>query len=163
MDYINDTTQEIAALKEVQRVTGASIPQGQPYQDWFPIIPSDPPTAGDGQLVEAAAPVKDGDSWVMGWTVRGMTAAEIEAREQAQVPDSVTMRQARLALLGAGLLAQVDGAIDSLGEPAKSAARIEWEYSQTVERHKPFVLMLGAALGLTNKQIDDLFKAAVQL
>ena len=45
-----------------------------------------------------------------------------------RVPAAVTMRQARLALLGANLLSSVDTAIDALPEPTKSAARIEWEY-----------------------------------
>lgn len=163
MDYINKETQEITSIKNVQRITGASIPMGQVYENWFPIIPSDPPVAGENQIVETALPVQDGDGWVMGWTLRDMTQEEIEARDRAQVPSFVTMRQARLALLGAGILSQVDGAIDSLEEPAKSAARIEWEYSQTVERRTPFVLILGEALGLTETQIDDLFKTAVQL
>lgn len=79
------------------------------------------------------------------------------------VPQTITPRQARLALLGAGLLSSVDAAIDSLPEPQKSAARIEWEYAVTVERNSPLVTNLGGALGLTAAQIDDLFIQAVEL
>ena len=79
------------------------------------------------------------------------------------VPQSVTMRQARLALLGAGKLAMVDAAIDSMPEPNKSAARIEWEYSNEVQRHNGFVEALGPALGMTSAQIDALFIAAAKL
>ena len=64
------------------------------------------------------------------------------------VPRAVTMRQARLALLGAGKLAAVDAAINGMAEPTKSAARIEWEYSGEVQRHNGFVAALGPALGL---------------
>lgn len=73
------------------------------------------------------------------------------------------MRQARLALLGAGLLSSVDVAINALSSPAKEAARIEWDYSSTVERHRSLVATLGAALGLTDAQLDTLFIQAKEL
>lgn len=73
---------------------------------------------------------------------------------------AVSMRQARLALLNAGLLGSVALAIDSMPEPAKSAAMIEWEYSSEVWCNKPFVQALGVALGLSDAQLDALFDAA---
>lgn len=90
-----------------------------------------------------------------------MRADEMRARNP--VPQSVTMRQARLALLQAGLLAQVGAAIDQLPEPDRTAARIEWEYSQEVQRDKPFVQMLAPALGLDQAQLDALFIHAATL
>ena len=83
--------------------------------------------------------------------------------EPIVVPTEVTMRQARLALLGAGLLSVITSAINSLPSPQKEAAQIEWEYSQTVQRHNGFVSQLALVLGLTSEQIDALFIAAVQL
>ena len=80
-----------------------------------------------------------------------------------RVPSVVAMRQARLALLQAGLLDDVAAAIASLPSPQKEAATIEWEYSQTVERNHPFVLTLGAALNLTSAQLDELFVQAATL
>ena len=79
------------------------------------------------------------------------------------VPQSVTMRQARLALLGAGKLAEVDAAIAALSEPTRTAAQIEWEYSNEVQRSNGIVSQLGPALGLTEAQIDALFVAAAAL
>ena len=79
------------------------------------------------------------------------------------VPASISMRQARLALLGAGMLASVGAAIAALPEPQKSAATIEWEYSNEVQRHNGFVEQLAPVLGLTTDQLDDLFRAAAQL
>src|SRR5690554_3740740 len=64
------------------------------------------------------------------------------------VPDSVTPRQARLALLQAGLLSQVDDALASLDAPERETAQIEWEYATTVERGSQWIANLGAALGL---------------
>ena len=78
-------------------------------------------------------------------------------------PASVTMRQARLALLGAGLLDDVEAAIAALPSPQKEAARIEWEYSQDVQRHNGFVSALAPALGMTEAQTDALFIAAAGL
>ena len=79
------------------------------------------------------------------------------------IPTVVTMRQARLALLQAGLLSLVQSAIASMESPAKEAAEIEWEYSQEVQRNKPFVQMLGTSLGLTEEQLDNLFLLASTL
>jgi hypothetical protein len=112
-----------------------------------------------------------------GWTVRpDMPAYDAKTQQCAwvdgkwvvsaivpDVPSVVTMRQARLALLGAGKLALVDAAIDGMPEPQKSAARIEWEYSNEVQRHNSFVSALGPALGMTSTQIDGLFVAAAKL
>ena len=93
-----------------------------------------------------------------------LTQGEIDAILNApKVPEKVTMRQARLALLGAGLLPSVDAAIDSLPEPTKSAARIEWEYSGEVWRDKALVQALAPALGLTDAQLDQLFITAATL
>ena len=90
--------------------------------------------------------------------------AIIDAQQPpALIPAVVTMRQARLALLAAGKLSQVDAVIDSLPEPHKSAARIEWDYSSEVQRDRPFVKQIGAALGLTDEQLDQLFIEASKL
>lgn len=79
------------------------------------------------------------------------------------VPAAVTMRQARLALLGAGLLDDVDAAINSLPSPQKEAARIEWEYAAEVRRNSGLVPGLGEALGLDAAGLDALFVEASKL
>lgn len=79
------------------------------------------------------------------------------------VPRSVTMRQARLALLGAGLLSQVDATIAALPSPQKEAALIEWNHSQDVLRDNSLVKILGPAINLTEAQIDQLFITAATL
>lgn len=85
------------------------------------------------------------------------------AASKPPVPQQVTMRQARLALLGAGLLASVNAAIAVLPEPAKSAALIDWEYSAVVQRDSGLVPAMGTALGMTVAQIDALFVTAATL
>lgn len=82
----------------------------------------------------------------------------------APVITSVTMRQARLALLGAGLLDDVDAAIAAITDPTqRKAAEIEWEYAQTVDRDSSFTQQLSAGLGLTAEQLDALFTQAATL
>jgi hypothetical protein len=72
------------------------------------------------------------------------------------VPQSVTPRQARLALLGSGLLDQVEAAIAT----GSRADKITWEFAAEVRRDYAMISNLGSALGLTDAQIDDLFRAA---
>ena len=76
---------------------------------------------------------------------------------------SVTMRQARLALLGAGLLDDVDAAINAMPEPQRTVARINWDYSSTVERDSEVLVALAASLGLAESDLDNLFTTAASL
>ena len=96
-----------------------------------------------------------------------MTEEEIQAHLNPVVPvvipSKVTMRQARLALLQAGLLDDTEALIASLEGPEGQAARIEWDYSSEVWRNKPFVVSLGSQLGLDDEQLDALFIAASQI
>lgn len=94
----------------------------------------------------------------------GVWEVETAQPPAAPVPQSVTMRQARLALLGAGLLDDVDAAIAAIpDETQRRAAQIEWEYANTVERKSAFVQQLAVGLGLSAEQMDDLFVQAAAL
>ncbi|MDR2551465.1 MAG: hypothetical protein LBD10_14840 [Desulfobulbus sp.] len=79
------------------------------------------------------------------------------------VPISVTPRQARLALLAAGLLEPVETAIAGLSGPEGEAARISWNYATEVRRDDPLLGQITGALELTEAQIDNLFSMAVTL
>lgn len=92
-----------------------------------------------------------------------MTVFYIANAPQVSVQQSVTMRQARLALDAHGLLASVQPAINALPDPAKRKAQIEWDYSNGLERQNPFVATLGTALGLDNAALDALFVEASRL
>jgi hypothetical protein len=82
------------------------------------------------------------------------------ALQPVVIPATVTMRQARLALLQAGKLVDVNAAIASMAGATGEAARIEWEYSQEVHRDKALVKSLAPVLGMTDAQLDSLFIAA---
>ena len=94
------------------------------------------------------------------WDVRDKTPEELYQEYVSRVPRSVTMRQARLALLEVGLLEQVNASINSIPE---SAAKIEWEYALTVERGSLLVNQLAEQLQLSEQQVLELFERAAQL
>lgn len=97
---------------------------------------------------------------------REITGAEVSGLLQASPPPPprvVTMRQARLALLQAGLLGTVSAALTAAEGAAGEAARIEWEYAATVDRDSPLVVGFTAALGLAPDQLDSLFTVAAGL
>lgn len=78
-------------------------------------------------------------------------------------PDEVLLYQFRAAVTLAGLKSAVDAVISSLPEPSQTLAREKWEYGNTVRRHHPMTISLGAAVGLTPAQIDDIFRTAASL
>ena len=84
---------------------------------------------------------------------------EDELRARNPVPQQVTMRQARLALLSAGLLDDVEMVIAAAGR----AAQLEWEYAAVVDRSNPAVAAVQQQQALTDTYIDDLFREAAKL
>ena len=74
--------------------------------------------------------------------------------EPVQVPQVITIRQAKLALLAAGLLDDVDVAV---AQADRRATQIEWEYATEIRRDWPTLLVMQTALGLTDEQVDQLF------
>jgi hypothetical protein len=79
------------------------------------------------------------------------------------VPQSVSMRSARLALLQAGVLSTINTTIASMPGVEGDAARIEWEYAQEVRRDSALVLSLIPLLNMTDSEIDGLFILAGSL
>ena len=90
--------------------------------------------------------------------------AEVEATyspsppQPIRVPQQVTMRQARLELLSRGLLDDVGAMIETAGREAQ----IEWEYASTVDRADLIVAGIQQQWGLTDAEIDDLFREAAK-
>jgi hypothetical protein len=78
---------------------------------------------------------------------------------QAFVPQSVTMRQARLALLEVELLDDVEAVLATQDR----AVQIEWEYATTVERTSPLVGAIGQMVSYSDEQINELFIKASKL
>lgn len=90
-----------------------------------------------------------------------ITSAEADALRAAAVittvPTIITMRQARLALLQGGYLASVEALMAAMPGDSGAAARIHWEFADTVERTHYLVTAMASELPLTETEIDDLF------
>lgn len=76
---------------------------------------------------------------------------------------SITRRQLRLWLHGAGLLDEIPTLIQALPEPQRTTAQIEWEDSTTYDRLHPLVLQFGQALGMTDADLDVAWQHAARL
>lgn len=89
----------------------------------------------------------------------------IGSHEEQPAPIAdVTPRQMRQALVLSGVsLNDIETALNSLSEPTKSLAKIEWEYSTMFQRNRPLVLQVGAMLGWTSQQLDTLWAFAKTL
>jgi hypothetical protein len=91
---------------------------------------------------------------------------EVQPEPPRFVMPTITAAQLRLALLGMGITAaMVEAAIDAMpgAEAQREAARIQWEYATSYQRDHPLVVALGAALGLTEAQIDNAWRGAAAL
>lgn len=83
----------------------------------------------------------------------------IEPVPVVNVPSIVSMRQARLALLQFGVLAQVNTALAN----GTDADKITWEYATEVRREDALVANMATALGLSSADLDSLFTLAASL
>lgn len=98
----------------------------------------------------------------LAWVAAG-NVADLYVEPPPPIPQSLTMRQARLALLDAGKLSSVDSAINSMPSPQKERAQIEWEFSNEVQRTNGVVSAIGPLIGLSETDIDALFVAGAAL
>ena len=109
------------------------------------------------QFIEVPFDAENGDEW------DGVTLTKPDRTLKPTDVSIITMRQARLALHDAGLLASVSAAIDAMPEPDKTKAQIEWEYASEVNKNSAWVASLSAALGLNDEQLTELFNSAAAL
>ncbi len=112
---------------------------------------------------------------VAGHTIREVSQAEMDAGPMGKlwngsafvavsVPQSVTRRQAKQALLINSKLALVQPAIDAIADPSQKAMiQIEWDDSQEFQRTRQSVIAIGTAIGLDSTQLDELFVLAATL
>ena len=89
-----------------------------------------------------------------GWTIAPKP-------EPIAMPVAVSMRSLRLALIDAGLYQYVVAAINGVSdETEKLKAQIWWDASPVVFRDNPYVVNIGAVLGKSEIEIDQIFSAA---
>ena len=74
------------------------------------------------------------------------------------------MVQARKALVLEGVLpAEVDAIIESMSEPDRSLARIDWEFAPSVGRNNPLVAFVAKKKKWNASKVDSLFETAATL
>lgn len=112
---------------------------GKPYRSFYEVLRETGTPAYEG--------IEDGK-----WVVR-------TEPQPIQIPQSVSARQARLALLQANLLSTVTASVTSMPEEVQ----ITWEYATEWYRTDPLVISIGSSLGLSNTQMDELFLTASTL
>jgi hypothetical protein len=98
----------------------------------------------------------------LAWVAEGNTPQEPDP-EMVVIPQTVSMAQARLALIGAGLFSAIDAGLKALPEPQRTTALTAWEYAPTVSRNGALVTTLAGQFGLTEAQLDALFTAAAAI
>ena len=80
------------------------------------------------------------------------------------VPEVVTRRQAKIALIQAGLLDVVEAAIAAIpDETERRIAQVDWADAQEVRRDWPLLVQMAAQIGLTPEQVDNLFRQAATI
>jgi len=104
----------------------------------------------------------DGTEWTDSPSDAHPTPDLAEYLPMPTVPESVTPRQIRLALIDRGIMPEqitaMLEAIEDVTLRAKSLA--EWEYAQTVRRDHPLISQLGESLEFTSDDVDALFREA---
>jgi hypothetical protein len=109
----------------------------------YPVIPVEQPTPGQWQHAVEVTPVFADGEWLQAWQLQYTPA-----------PQSITPLQARKALRIAGLKVAVDAYIATLPE----AEREEWEYANVVERTNATLAAGASHLGISETDMDNLFR-----
>lgn len=94
----------------------------------------------------------------IGWMWDGTDFVE-PPPQPIPVPQTLTIRQAKLILLQNNLLDDVDAAVSQ----ADRSTQIEWEYATEVHRTWPTLITMASALGMTDAQLDQLFIEGAKL
>jgi hypothetical protein len=119
--------------------------------------------------IETAAPVSDapvpagqGWAWFGSWA---LTDLPVPALVPDPVPDAVTNYQARTVLIEAGVFAKADAALRGADQTvaANQIALQAWDYANQFFRNQPIIAAMQAVLGLSDAQVDDLFRAAAKV
>jgi PAS domain-containing protein len=118
-------------------------------------------------------PIKEGEQPAQGYFVASRKLVDKDLRPvwkntfaktaEPEVPEEVTMRQAKIVLSRAGRFAQANAALESMSGQQGEEARIEWQYATVLRRDHPLVIGIGQALGMDDTTIDTLFREAAKV
>ncbi len=92
-------------------------------------------------------------------TLAAMAPPDLPPVVSGEAPETVSAMRFRLALKGAGLYDAVKTAM----EAENGAAEIMWEYATEFYRHNAELVRMVGKMGVTDEQLDDLFRSAANL
>ena len=116
-------------------------------------------TKADGSIEQSDFPTEQEClDWKTHLDIIGYIYESSEVIAGTTVLADISPRQIRLALLSIGITeASVDTQIEALSSPIKEQAMIAWKYSTSFQRSVPTVAAIGAMLGLSSGQLDELW------
>lgn len=140
--------------------TGYYVYPDEQYDDADAVATEERPTGkpvfdvnGD-PILENGVPQREAETWVQ---LKAEYTIEIE--DYNPVPQSISPAQARLALIQAGLYETV---LDTVSV-ATDDVKVYWEYANTFERTNPILNSMASAIGITDEQLDELFRYGARL
>lgn len=98
-------------------------------------------------------------AWLAAGGVPEAMATTTPTEPADPIPLSVTRFQARAAIQLAGLLDDAEAAIAE----AHPLSRIAWEHAHVYRRDSPTLISIGQQLGLSEADMDELFKTAASI
>ncbi len=126
----------------------------------YALAPAGVTRLADGVQIKRGDPAwPDYLAWLASGGVPEAIPTTIPPISTDPVPLSVTRFQARAALHLAGLLDDAEAAIAQ----AHPLSRIAWEHANVYQRDSPTVISISQQLGLSEAEIDDLFKTAASI
>lgn len=128
--------------------------------EYVRVRPSDVPAASMMQQAVEQAPVLTDGVWTQTWALVDLSPEE----QQARLNDwrrtlSVSPLQIRRALRQTGLLDNLTAYVEGSSVEVREA----WEYAVQIDRTDPLIVGAAQSLGVTDAQVDDLFRLAATL
>lgn len=153
----------------------STLADSAPTGDWRLFKVSTPPQY-DPETEECVevAPRIESDGITRQWQVLTLAERRPGAGEMftapvpndgTYIPKEVSLRQFLMAADRSGLLATLEALKTSEGIPQQTRRDIHFflEYSNFIERNHPLIAQLAPVVGVTESQIDELFRAAAAL
>ena len=147
MRYVKDDT-----VYNISQIRFANPDMSIPESDDLSVL-------GYSVLVEVSRPQQEGYYAIESTPIDNVQQWEL-VPIGIEVPSSISPRQARLQLIALGKIDLVDPTIDTLSEPEKSNAKVEWEYATRYDITHPFVVQM---LSILEIDINEFFIAANKL
>lgn len=121
----------------------------------LPVVVNDPPeyNTETQQLIEGE-PIIESNQVRKTWSVVDIIVS---------VPQEVPLWAFRTAIRKSGLKESIEALLAALPEPQKTDALEHYEYGNFIVRGHPLISALAFQLGLSEKQVDDIFILASSL